>query len=397
MKREGEEFDITMGSYDGAETTDLVGLFLLDQLKHLPVSLGLYRDDGLAASALTARLTEKLWQQIRKVYEDNGLKVTGEANKKIVNFLDVTLNLTTGSHRAFSKPNSTILYINSLSNHPPTILKNIPLEVNRRLCRLSSNEEEFLAVVAPYQEALNKAGYNHQLTYQQPAAPEARRKTRTRRVTWFNPPFSQSISTNIGQKFLALLDSCFPPGHELRKVINRNSVKISYSTMPNMAQQLSQHNSKVRRGDQVEKSGGCNGHRRGRQCPLPGNCMAKGVVYGAEITNTTTGEKETYTGLTDGTMRDRIGKHESNCRNKHQPGTRLSSHVWRLKEQGFPYTITWQILSRASSYNTTTGMCRLCLKEKYLIMYAPATATLNKRSEIFSSCRHRQSKLLDKT
>ena len=105
------------------------------------------------------------------MYEDNGLKVTGEANKKIVNFLDVTLNLTTGSHRAFSKPNSTILYINSLSNHPPTILKNIPLEVNRRLCRLSSNEEEFLAVVAPYQEALNKAGYNHQLTYQQPAAP----------------------------------------------------------------------------------------------------------------------------------------------------------------------------------------------------------------------------------
>ena len=94
VKREGEEFDITMGSYDGAESTDLVGLFLLHQLKHLPVSLGLYRDDGLAASALTARLTEKLWQQIKKVYEDNGLKVTGEANKKIVNFLDCTLGCT---------------------------------------------------------------------------------------------------------------------------------------------------------------------------------------------------------------------------------------------------------------------------------------------------------------
>ena len=54
VKREGEEFDITMGSYDGAETTDLVGLFLLHQLKHLPVNLGLYRDDGLAVSALAA-------------------------------------------------------------------------------------------------------------------------------------------------------------------------------------------------------------------------------------------------------------------------------------------------------------------------------------------------------
>ena len=54
--------------FDGAETTDLVGLFLLHQLQHLPVDLSLYRDDGLAVSALTNRLTEKLWQQIKKVW-----------------------------------------------------------------------------------------------------------------------------------------------------------------------------------------------------------------------------------------------------------------------------------------------------------------------------------------
>ena len=296
VKREGEEFDITMGSYDGAETTDLVGLFLLHQLKHLPVNLGLYRDDGLAVSALTNRLTEKLWQQIKQVYEDNGLKVTAEVNKKIVNFLDVTLDLTTGRHRPFTKPNTTLLYINSLSNHPPTILKNIPLEVNRRLSKLSSTEEDFLAVVAPYQEALDRAGYNHQLLYQEPdpaAPPPPSRRTRSRKVTWFNPPFSQSISTNIGQKFLNLVDSCFPPDHELRKVVNRNTIKISYSTMPNMAQQVNQHNTKVSRGDQMELSGGCNGHRRGNVCPLPGNCMAKGVVYSAEITDLNSGEKET--------------------------------------------------------------------------------------------------------
>ena len=125
VKREGEEFDVTMGSYYGAETTDLVGLFLLHQLQHLPVDLGLYRDDGLAVSALTNRLTEKLWQQIKKVYEDNGLKVTAEVNKKVVNFLDVTLDLTTGRHKPYMKPNTTPLYVSSLSNHPPTIIKNI--------------------------------------------------------------------------------------------------------------------------------------------------------------------------------------------------------------------------------------------------------------------------------
>ena len=66
--------------------------------------------------------------------------------------------------------------------------------------------------------------------------------------------------------------------------------------MPNMAQMLNQHNTKVNK-----HTGGCNGHRGGRQCPVPGNCMAKGVVYGAEITDLATGNKETYTGLTDGT------------------------------------------------------------------------------------------------
>ena len=153
---------------------------------------------------------------------------------------------------------------------------------------------------------------------------------------------------------------------------------------------------KVRR-EEEPPSGGCNGHRGGKQCPVPGNCMAKGVVYGAEVTDTTTGEKETYTGLTDGTLRARIGQHEGNCRHRDQPGTRLSKHVWSLKDKDHPYTITWQILCRAGSYNPSSGICRLCLKEKYLIMYAPATASLNLRSEIYSSCRHRKGKLLDRT
>ena len=42
-------FDVTMGSYDGAETCELVGCYLLSQLTQIPeISIGLYRDDGLA-------------------------------------------------------------------------------------------------------------------------------------------------------------------------------------------------------------------------------------------------------------------------------------------------------------------------------------------------------------
>ena len=232
----------------------------------------------------------------------------------------------------------------------------------RRLYQLSSTREDFLAVVEPYQKALDRAGYNHQLLYQEPdppaAAPAASRRTRSRRVTWFNPPFSQSISTNVGQKFLNLIDSCFPPDHELRRVVNRSSVKISYSTMPNMAQYMNQHNAKVSRGEQVESSGGCNGHRGGEQCPVLDNCMAKRVVYSAEITDLSTGEKETFTGLTDGTIRDRISSHMGNCRHRHQPGTRLSTHVWKLKDRGAPYTITRSFQGPAAT--TPPRVCAGC-------------------------------------
>ena len=56
--------------------------------------------------------------------------MTIEANKKIVNFLDVTLDLTTGRFKPFSKPATTPLYMHSKSNHPPSIIRNIPEAIN---------------------------------------------------------------------------------------------------------------------------------------------------------------------------------------------------------------------------------------------------------------------------
>ena len=43
-------FDVTMGSFDGAELCELVGLYLLNKIKPLlgTSNVGLYRDDGLA-------------------------------------------------------------------------------------------------------------------------------------------------------------------------------------------------------------------------------------------------------------------------------------------------------------------------------------------------------------
>ena len=51
VKNDGKPlFDVTMGSFDGAEVCELVGLYLLNKIKPLLDSnnIGLYRDDGLA-------------------------------------------------------------------------------------------------------------------------------------------------------------------------------------------------------------------------------------------------------------------------------------------------------------------------------------------------------------
>ena len=43
-------------------------------------------------------------KEICKIFAQNELKITIEANKKIVNFLDVTLDLNTGKFKPYSKP-----------------------------------------------------------------------------------------------------------------------------------------------------------------------------------------------------------------------------------------------------------------------------------------------------
>ena len=52
------------------------------------------------------------------------------------------------------KPGDVKNYVHKMSNHPPAVLRNIPKNINDRLCKLSSNEEIFNNAIPPYQEAL---------------------------------------------------------------------------------------------------------------------------------------------------------------------------------------------------------------------------------------------------
>ena len=89
------------------------------------INVGIYRDDGLIAVRLTNRQSENLKKQICQIFQQYDLKITIEANKKVVDFLDVTLDLQREEFRPFIKQNNKPKYVHAKSNHPLNVLKNV--------------------------------------------------------------------------------------------------------------------------------------------------------------------------------------------------------------------------------------------------------------------------------
>ena len=107
-------------------------------------AIGLYRDDGLGVfKKKSGPESEKIKKSIQGIFWEKELKITIQCNLKIVDYLDVTFNLTDSSYRPFNKTNNEINYIHKQSNYPPSIIKQLPLSVERRLSKFSSNEKIF--------------------------------------------------------------------------------------------------------------------------------------------------------------------------------------------------------------------------------------------------------------
>ena len=170
-----------MGAYDGAEVCELVGTFLLDKIceKYEKNNIGLYRDDGLSVfKNKSGTQLERIRKNLQKTFKDFGLEIVAESNLKIVNYLDVTLNLNNGSFKPYHKPDDIIQYINKESNHPPSIIEHLAASIEKRLSNNSSNEKIFKEAAIYYEGTLNKAGYINNLVYHTPA--QVTRKTKTK-------------------------------------------------------------------------------------------------------------------------------------------------------------------------------------------------------------------------
>ena len=59
--------------------------------------------------------------------------------------------------------------------------------------------------------------------------------------------------------------------------------------------------------------------------------------------------------------------------------------------------VNWKVIEKnIPTFSPITQKCQLCTRNKFNNVLRPESATLNLRQEIFSSCRHKEGKLLVK-
>lgn len=293
-----------------------------------------------------------------------------EANLTRVNFSDVTLDLKSGKHLPYTKEGNIPLYVHRQSNHPPSILRNIPESINKCLSEISSDKECFDKAKSTYQDALNKSGYKYNLSYKletNPNAPKARRNCQ-RNVTWFNPPYSQNVETKVGKCFLSLIDHHLPKSKPLHKICNWNILKLSYSCMSSVKSIISRHN-RAQIGKPLNPPEEI-GTKKSRTTVIAGSRILSHLreivmcgtlsVYQAEVV--TPQSKETYIGLCDTTFKECDRNYTCSFRNeRYKNVTELNKYIWSLKDRKINHEIKWQKIRQACLYSHINKKCNLCL------------------------------------
>jgi len=107
-----------MGSYDGVEICELIGAYILNQVptEELQTNIRLYHHDGLTILNDQPRQVENMKKAICQIFKSAALRITIEVNKKIINFLNDTINLLDATQKPFKKSGNTPTYIHQSSN-----------------------------------------------------------------------------------------------------------------------------------------------------------------------------------------------------------------------------------------------------------------------------------------
>ena len=113
-----------------------------------------------------------------------------------------------------------------------------------------------------------------------------KRKSRRQNITWFNPLYSQNVSTSIGRRFCTLIRKHFPRNSKLSKIFNTNTLKLNklqlhaqYGSCDQSTQQLDPSGWEDHQVGKNYASGRSCNFRVKEDCPLKGTCQVQSVMY----------------------------------------------------------------------------------------------------------------------
>ena len=144
------------------------------------------------------------------------------------------------------------------------------------------------------------------------------------------------------------------------------------------------------RKNKVNNSPNCNCEKQ--DCPLGGHCLEENIIYEAKVQEEGSGNVApmVYVGLCSTTFKERYRTHISSFNNFGlRKQSELAEFIWDLKNNGKSWNITWRKLCSERPYNTSTGRCNLCLREKLEISKLDPKFSINKKSELFKNCLHK--------
>ena len=164
-----------------------------------------------------------------KVFKDCGLTITTQTNLKIVNFLDVQLNLGTSTYLPNRNPDSNPVYQGKSW---------ISAKINRKTYIRYITEWKCFCTVNTYiSRSFTKLKYIASDNSRENKTEEKKRNKR--KTIWSNPLCSVNVRTNLDKTFLKLIRKHFPNGNPSHNIINKNTLKVSYSCMGKMASVIS--------------------------------------------------------------------------------------------------------------------------------------------------------------
>ena len=191
---------------------------------------------------------------------------------------------------------------------------------------------------------------------------------------------------------MKLVDKHFPKPGANKKILNINTIKISYSCIPNLDAEISKHNHKIleeyNNKDKSEKKNKMCNCRKKSNCPLGGQCLIKSVIYKATVLNEN--KTMTYIGSTGREFKQRFYQHVYSFKHKKaKDSTKLSSYIQKEKfdESKIHKNIKWEILHEIKQ-KKPGKICILCNIERLEIALADSKTSLNSRTELVSKCRH---------